>query len=55
MVVGHRASSTARSWETESLSQSQLPQQVTGICTSNLYLGYEFKLDLERFVYEFRS
>ena len=43
MVVGHHASSTARSRETESLSQSQPPQQVTRSCTSNLNLGIKIE------------
>ena len=45
MVVGHCASSTARSRETESLSQSQPPQQVAGSCTSNVNLGIAFNGD----------
>ena len=46
MVVGHRASSTARSREAESLSQSQPPQQVTGSYSSNLNLRITIQLNI---------
>ena len=45
-MVGHRASSTARSREAESLSQSQPPQQVTGSYSSNLNLRITIQLNI---------